>query len=515
MTQQGFAFLLLEDETAHELQARELSAPNPELQRIAARMTELENLVAGWWVTLEVKQLELSQRFMKQAPGQQKPNPLLIPGGGGIGDEGGNKRETPQEREIRELVEIQKQQELDRMQAEVTRYQDRIMQAQVEYSRKNDEAIAKQMEIERLWVALNQKAETIGIRYRALNDDDEVKAALAELNQDGIKYTVGPRERFMPNPSNAWISRTMNKGKPAAKDRTTKAADQDNNAQKRSQKPAVALHTGAPRPAVSLSLALRGLQKSAIELKTRKRVSPGEAKDLRQQFTKWSRKIQDLEAEQPGAGDAAQKRKRDFELKEAKTQLVKYKKKEDERKESVNVRDAFVQTVADVRKAVDPGQAPNGNLTAADDYLKKAEAIIVTEEVPLQPDKAMVWVDVLVNEQARKMLVEPHAETVRMSAKAAADLGVKTSENDQRVRVTLDDGQVLEARQTFLKSMQVGGKEFKVGEVECLIIPDYEAPPVLGASFLEQFSSKVDLDAGRLILKKVLLDQLNKLSTLH
>ena len=50
--------------------------------------------------------------------------------------------------------------------------------------------------------------------------------------------------------------------------------------------------------------------------------------------------------------------------------------------------------------------------------------------------------------------------------------------------------------------LQVG--PFTVNDVECLILPqDYDAPPVLAGSFLDQFTSKLDFDAAMLTIVKV------------
>ena len=70
------------------------------------------------------------------------------------------------------------------------------------------------------------------------------------------------------------------------------------------------------------------------------------------------------------------------------------------------------------------------------------------------------------------------------------------------VSVTMPDGQVSRARRATLKSVQVAN--FTAHDVTCLVLLDgYDAPPVLGASFLDNYLVKIDTDANTLTLTRV------------
>ena len=70
------------------------------------------------------------------------------------------------------------------------------------------------------------------------------------------------------------------------------------------------------------------------------------------------------------------------------------------------------------------------------------------------------------------------------------------------VPIAMSDRKTLEANPGRIASLQVG--PFSINDVECLILPEgYDTPPVLGASFLDQFASKVDFPAAQLTLVKV------------
>jgi clan AA aspartic protease (TIGR02281 family) len=239
----------------------------------------------------------------------------------------------------------------------------------------------------------------------------------------------------------------------------------------------------------------------------------------------------------PTAADARKKDQAAAQLKAVRDQIrhlrVEADREEKARKvqieETSALREAFVKCVAVLQKTVDQGKrfheepAVDGgakgptdhNLKAAAtpvpspvtapqrEFLDNAEKAIETETIPLEPDKTVYWVTTTLNgKPGQRMVIDPDAETVRIPARSAEALGIAKDEQEPEVQVTTSDGTTLAARPSRIASVEIG--PFTVNNVECLIMPDgYEAPPVLGASVLDQFLSTLDLDAAKLTLVKV------------
>jgi hypothetical protein len=75
--------------------------------------------------------------------------------------------------------------------------------------------------------------------------------------------------------------------------------------------------------------------------------------------------------------------------------------------------------------------------------------------------------------------------------------------DESLVVVPLEGGRTVRARRARLASVQVG--PVSAADVECLVLPaEYgEAPALLGASFLKRFATRIDADAGTLLVTQV------------
>jgi clan AA aspartic protease (TIGR02281 family) len=195
--------------------------------------------------------------------------------------------------------------------------------------------------------------------------------------------------------------------------------------------------------------------------------------------------------------------------------------------EVATTRDLYVQNVAALRKALDEAPQkiedwkknhPDIHITqippSVRSYLGKVEKTITTKEVALEPDKAVNWVEAILDGKPKKkckMVLDPDVDVVRMSADSATALGIKLPDEGTIEDVAMTDGQKLPARRMTLKSVQVG--PFAAENVECLVIlKGSEAPPLLGASFLGRFTYRIDPEAEKLTLTRVELKQPSKLS---
>jgi hypothetical protein len=142
--------------------------------------------------------------------------------------------------------------------------------------------------------------------------------------------------------------------------------------------------------------------------------------------------------------------------------------------------------------------------------LKDLERVIHSEKVPVDRDRAILWVEATLNgKPGQPMIVDPAststsagAETC-LSARVAAAVGVRPAAGEPPLTFTTADGRTIPARRARLASLQLG--PWVVRELECLVLSeDYgETPSRLGGRLMKRFAIKVDKDANLLELTQV------------
>jgi clan AA aspartic protease (TIGR02281 family) len=328
-----------------------------------------------------------------------------------------------------------------------------------EYAGLDRLAMKKQAVIERQFAELQLTGDDLARRYRELAGDREVVIALQELNTHrAAPIVLGPRGNFRAN---------------LLKLKEVQQAG--------GRRPELMLETRQNRDVKSVEFHVRRAEERLIK-----------AWDRQQEQTK----APASRAHQPAGKETAQVTTAE---------------------EIRTLRNEFAQNVAELRRAVDEAMKRYAALKqdpqfkkarlapvslATRTYLERAEAAIETREIRLERDRAVSWVDAMVNHRATKMLIDPGVEFVRMSSDAARELGISPSETDATVELAMPDGQKFKARRTAIKALQVG--PFLVEDVECLVVlGPFEAPPLLGASFLDHFDSRLDPAAENLVLVRV------------
>jgi hypothetical protein len=189
-------------------------------------------------------------------------------------------------------------------------------------------------------------------------------------------------------------------------------------------------------------------------------------------------------------------------------------------------RDVLVRSVRLLRKSIDQrqresasGPAEDANLAESDQtskaqgpspvsrkqrtYLEEMEKTIHSETIALVPDKTVLWISVSLNgTPAQRMILDPDEAMTRISARVAAELGIPKPGDEPTIGFVSANGTRREGAPARLRSIQVGS--FAINDAECLILPDdYDAPSVLGASFLDHFACHVDSDGRTITLAKV------------
>jgi aspartyl protease family protein len=136
--------------------------------------------------------------------------------------------------------------------------------------------------------------------------------------------------------------------------------------------------------------------------------------------------------------------------------------------------------------------------------LAKLESKIMSETLQLRKVSNTYEIDVVLNGKLTKAMVfDTGASAVSLPASVAAELGLKTGEDDVKVRVSIANGEIVIATRKSLDSVRVG--KFEAKNVECLIMPPElrEAPMLLGGSFINQFTYKMDTTTGKLTLGRI------------
>jgi clan AA aspartic protease (TIGR02281 family) len=137
--------------------------------------------------------------------------------------------------------------------------------------------------------------------------------------------------------------------------------------------------------------------------------------------------------------------------------------------------------------------------------LKRLEDAVLSETIDLRTDgSSTFYVSTVINEKhSKELVVDSGASLVTLPYKMAVDVGVAPTEDDENITLQLADGSLVQAKRVTIPVMRVG--KFELNDVDCAVMPAHlpEAAPLLGMSFLRNFSFKIDSDTGKLTMTSV------------
>jgi len=203
------------------------------------------------------------------------------------------------------------------------------------------------------------------------------------------------------------------------------------------------------------------------------------------------------------------------------------------RSQANQVRETYVQSILDARKAADrigkeyQDLAADTDVRAAVADLNKAldktyqlvpsrtfqrnvarltslESEILTEAIPLQGSGRSMLVSAVINgKHAKSMVLDSGADLVTLPHAVAVECGIEIPVDAPRLKLSAADGRTISGRLVSVKSIRVG--QFAVENVDCVVLgPEAtNAPTLLGMSFLTNFQFKVDTDGRTLTLVRV------------
>jgi clan AA aspartic protease (TIGR02281 family) len=146
---------------------------------------------------------------------------------------------------------------------------------------------------------------------------------------------------------------------------------------------------------------------------------------------------------------------------------------------------------------------PIGTMEPFKVRLREFEKTIHSEHVAIDADKTIRWIDATLNGKSLKLMIDLGVKEIRLSAPAASAVGAHPADGYPAVDIATVDGHTIPARPARLETIQVG--PFTRHNVDCLVLAESagECPSVLGGEFFDQFSTRIDADAGTVVLTQV------------
>ena len=137
--------------------------------------------------------------------------------------------------------------------------------------------------------------------------------------------------------------------------------------------------------------------------------------------------------------------------------------------------------------------------------LKKLEDSVLSESIQLRTDGSDTYhvSTVLNNKYTKELVIDSGASVMSLPHKMAAEVGVEPKSTDKDIILRLADGREVQAKLVKIPQVRVG--KFIVENVECAVMPEnlINAAPILGMSFLKNFSFKIDSESHKLTMSKV------------
>jgi clan AA aspartic protease (TIGR02281 family) len=144
---------------------------------------------------------------------------------------------------------------------------------------------------------------------------------------------------------------------------------------------------------------------------------------------------------------------------------------------------------------------PSPEFAMAVDEVGKWRSQVDSEAIPLRAEGGIHSVDVLVNGERVRMIVDTGASHVVLPHEVAQKLNMTPGENDPTVQMKLANGAIIDGKLMTLKSVRVG--RFTVDNTSCIVLQEglSDPPTILGMSYLSHFVVK--LGRGELHLTEV------------
>ena len=148
---------------------------------------------------------------------------------------------------------------------------------------------------------------------------------------------------------------------------------------------------------------------------------------------------------------------------------------------------------------------PSASFSSNARRLQSLEESILSESIAIRQGGGDLWyVPVMFNgKHTEEISIDTGSSVIALPWTLAEKMGLSPSSEDPTIKLQLADGRVIEAKQIFIESVRVG--KFTVENVEAAVLSKeaIKAEPLLGLSFLEHFSYKIDTGNSKLVMTRV------------
>ncbi len=166
------------------------------------------------------------------------------------------------------------------------------------------------------------------------------------------------------------------------------------------------------------------------------------------------------------------------------------------------VRDALEELSAIMGKAIKLGPRKVFGRYVKD--LAALASVVQTDKIDLERHGEVFYVNTVINgEHHERMMFDTGASIVLLPHKLAERIGLRPTDDDPRIQLTIANGQRVEGILMTLDSLQIGNA--RAQNVECTVLPAEmaEVTPLLGGTFLRHFNYSISPDAGILTLTRI------------
>lgn len=167
--------------------------------------------------------------------------------------------------------------------------------------------------------------------------------------------------------------------------------------------------------------------------------------------------------------------------------------------------DAEVSKALEQFNAGTPRTCTLGPLKTTTDALKKLEGGVLSDSIPIHEVHGGNWMTYVTinNKPPLEFMIDTGASLISLPYKMAAALGLSPTSESPEITCTLADGRPIKCRLVTADTVRLG--RFEVKGVKCAVLPEEcpEATPLLGMSYLGNFTFKIDKGQGVLAMSGI------------
>jgi clan AA aspartic protease (TIGR02281 family) len=134
--------------------------------------------------------------------------------------------------------------------------------------------------------------------------------------------------------------------------------------------------------------------------------------------------------------------------------------------------------------------------------LESLEKTVLSESIPLRKASGgTLYVSVVINGHAVEMTFDTGASLICLPKSVATECGIEVGPRDRPISLSVADGRKITGHLVTISSVRVG--KFSEEDVECAVLSEESAPPLLGMSFLSNYKIEINAQGRRVTMLRV------------